>query len=146
MVTGTWCANCHDEAQYLVQLYAKYHDKGLEIVALDFEEPDQQKGLSREQAFVKHYGVKYTYLIAGDRAQVWEKIPYFTNLNSWPTIIFIGRDGKVKATHTGFASPASGEFYEQLKTEFESNVKKLLAEKAPLDLATASIASGKAGQ
>ena len=146
MVTGTWCPNCHDEAQYLVQLYAKYHSKGLEIVALDFEEPDQQKGLSREQAFVKHYGVKYTYLIAGDRAQVWEKIPYFTNLNSWPTIIFIGRDGKVKATHTGFASPASGEFYEQLKTEFESNVKKLLAEKAPLDLATASTASGKAGQ
>jgi len=34
IVTGTWCPNCHDEAQYLVQLYAKYHDKGLEIVAL----------------------------------------------------------------------------------------------------------------
>lgn len=146
MVTGTWCANCHDEAQYLVQLYAKYHSKGLEIVALDFEEPDQQKGLSREQAFVKHYGVKYTYLIAGDRAQVWEKIPYFTNLNSWPTIIFIGRDGKVKATHTGFASPASGEFYTQLKAEFESNVNKLLAEKAPQDLAEASAAPGGAGQ
>jgi len=146
MVTGTWCANCHDEAQYLVQLYAKYHSKGLEIVALDFEEPDQQKGLARERAFIKHYGVKYTYLIAGDRAQVWEKIPYFTNLNSWPTIIFIGRDGKVKATHTGFASPASGEFYDQLKAEFESNVKKLLSEKAPQNLAAASAAPGKAGQ
>jgi thiol-disulfide isomerase/thioredoxin len=146
MVTGTWCPNCHDEAQYLVQLYAKYHSKGLEIVALDFEEPDQQKGLSREQAFVKHYGVKYTYLIAGDRAQVWEKIPYFTNLNSWPTIIFIGRDGKVKATHTGFASPASGEFYRQLDEEFRSNVEKLLAEKAPQDVVVASAAPGKTGQ
>jgi len=26
IVTGTWCPNCHDEAQYLVQLYKKYHD------------------------------------------------------------------------------------------------------------------------
>ena len=146
MVTGTWCANCHDEAQYLVQLYAKYRSKGLEIVALDFEEPDQQKGLSREQAFVKHYGVKYTYLIAGDRAQVWEKIPYFTNLNSWPTIIFIGRDGKVKATHTGFASPASGEFYRQLDVEFTSNVEKLLAEKTPQDVTVARAVPAKAGQ
>jgi thiol-disulfide isomerase/thioredoxin len=145
MVTGTWCSNCHDEAQYLVQLYSKYHSKGLEIVALDFEEPSQLNSLAREQAFVKHYGVKYNYLIAGTTAEVWEKIPQFTNLNSWPTIIFIGRDGKVKATHTGFASPASGEFYTQLKTEFESTVEKLLAEKPAQDQAGASAASAPAG-
>jgi len=146
MVTGTWCANCHDEAQYLVQLYKKYHDKGLEIVALDFEEPNQVNSLAREQAFVKHYGVKYDYLIAGTTAEVWEKIPYFTNLNSWPTIIFIGRDGKVKATHTGFASPASGEFYRQLDQEFTANVEKLLADKAPQDLANTSAVAAPAGQ
>jgi thiol-disulfide isomerase/thioredoxin len=146
MVTGTWCSNCHDEAQYLVQLYSKYHSKGLEIVALDFEEPSQLNSLAREQAFVKHYGVKYDYLIAGTTAEVWEKIPYFTNLNSWPTIIFIGRDGKVKATHTGFASPASGEFYNQLKAEFESNVEKLLADQPSQDVADAGVATAKAGQ
>ena len=48
IVTGTWCPNCHDEAQFLVQLHRKYRDKGLEIVALDFEEPEQQEdGLTR---------------------------------------------------------------------------------------------------
>jgi thiol-disulfide isomerase/thioredoxin len=146
MITGTWCPNCHDEAQYLVQLYKKYHDKGLEIVALDFEEPSQQKTLVREKAFIKHYGVQYPYLIAGNVPEVWEKIPQFVNLNSWPTIIFVGRDGKVKATHTGFASPASGEFYTQLKQEFEANVEKLLAEKAPQDVADASAVSASAGQ
>jgi len=80
---------------------------------------------------------------------VWEKIPYFTNLNSWPTIIFVGRDGKVKATHTGFASPASGEFYNQLKAEFESNVENLLADKpvqSLQDLAAAGVVSARAGQ
>lgn len=30
------------------------------IVALDFEEPEQQGSLERERAFVKQYGVKYT--------------------------------------------------------------------------------------
>ena len=65
IVTGTWCPNCHDEAQYLVELYKKYHDQGLEIVALDFEEPDQQNTLKRVNAFIKQYKVPYTYLIAG---------------------------------------------------------------------------------
>jgi len=128
IVTGTWCPNCHDEAQYLVQLYNKYHDQGLEIVALDFEEPDQQSSLTRVNAFIKQYKVPYTYLIAGAPADMWDKVPQAVNLNTWPATLFIGRDGRVKATHAGFASPASGVFNAQLKQEFTSNIERLLRE------------------
>jgi thiol-disulfide isomerase/thioredoxin len=130
IVTGTWCPNCHDEAQYLVKLDKKYRDKGLAIVALDFEEPEQQGSLARERAFVKQYGVKYTYLIAGAPAEMWEKVPQAVNLNTWPATIFIGRDGRVNSIHSGFASPASGEFHHQLEKEFTAKIEKLLAEKA----------------
>ena len=130
VVTGTWCPNCHDEAQYLVQLDKKYRDKGLAIVALDFEEPEQQTSLEREKAFVKQYGVNYTYLIAGAPAEMWEKVPQAVNLNTWPATIFVGRDGLVKGVHSGFASPASGRFNDQLKAEFTAQIEKLLAENA----------------
>jgi thiol-disulfide isomerase/thioredoxin len=146
IVTGTWCPNCHDEAQYLVQLDRKYRDKGLAIVALDFEEPEQQGSLEREKAFVKQYGVKYTYLIAGAPSDMWEKVPQLNNLNTWPATIFIGRDGKVKAVHSGFASPASGEFHTQLKKEFTSRIEQLLAEKAPpVERDAAAAAAGRPG-
>jgi thiol-disulfide isomerase/thioredoxin len=130
IVTGTWCPNCHDEAQYLVQLYKKYHDQGLEIVALDFEEPEQQDDLGRVHAFIKQYGVPYTYLMAGAPAEMWEKVPQAVNLNTWPATLFVGRDGRVKHIHAGFAAPASGEFNTQLKLEFTSTIEKLLAEKS----------------
>jgi len=130
IVTGTWCPNCHDEAQYLVQLYAKYHDQGLEIVALDFEEPDQQASLKRVNAFISKYRVPYTYLIAGEPSEMWDKIPQAVNLNTWPATLFVGRDGKVKATHAGFASAASGVYNEQLKTEFTSTIERLLKDNA----------------
>jgi thiol-disulfide isomerase/thioredoxin len=133
IVTGTWCPNCHDEAQYLVQLDRKYRDRGLAIVALDFEEPEQQGSLERERAFVKQYGVKYTYLIAGAPSQMWEKVPQLVNLNTWPATVFIGRDGTVRAVHSGFASPASGEFHTQLKQEFTGKIEALLKEKALAD-------------
>jgi thiol-disulfide isomerase/thioredoxin len=143
IVTGTWCPNCHDEAQYLVQLDRKYRDRGLAIVALDFEEPEQQGSLERERAFVRQYGVKYTYLIAGAPSDMWEKVPQLVNLNTWPATVFIGRDGKVKAVHSGFASPASGEFNTQLKQEFTARIEQLLAEKAPA--ATAAVTPAAAG-
>ncbi len=129
IVTGTWCPNCHDEAQYLVQLDKKYRDKGLAIVALDFEEPGQQGALERERAFVKKYGVQYTYLIAGAPAQMWEKVPQLQHLDTGPATVFVGRDGRVKAVHSGFASPASGEFNAQLQQEFTTRIEQLLAER-----------------
>jgi thiol-disulfide isomerase/thioredoxin len=133
IVTGTWCPNCHDEAQYLVTLDKKYRDKGLRIVALDFEEPEQQNTLARERAFIKKYGVKYAYLQAGAPAEMWEKVPQLNHLDTWPATVFIGRDGKVDAVHSGFASPASGEFHTQLKQDFTARIEKLLAQKITAD-------------
>lgn len=139
VVSGTWCPNCHDEAQYLVELDKKYRGKGLAIVDLDFEEPDQQSSLERERAFNKQYGVTYTSLLAGAPSEMHEKVPQLNNLDTWPATIFIGRDGKVKAVHAGFASPASGKFSTELKQEFTSRIEQLLAEKVPSDAAAASI-------
>jgi thiol-disulfide isomerase/thioredoxin len=144
IVTGTWCPNCHDEAQYLVQLDRKYRKKGLAIVALDFEEPEQQGNLARERAFVKQYGVKYTYLIAGAPAQMWEKLPQLVNLNTWPATVFVGRDGRVRAVHSGFASPASGGFHRELEQEFTSRIEKLLAEKSTPHAAHAAVSAHSA--
>jgi thiol-disulfide isomerase/thioredoxin len=146
IVTGTWCPNCHDEAQYLVKLDKKYRDKGLAIVALDFEEPEQQGSLERERAFVKQYGVEYTYLIAGAPSEMWEKVPQAVNLNTWPATIFVGRDGLVKGIHSGFASPASGEFNRQLQEEFTSKIEQLLSERPAQNLADTSSAPAKPGQ
>jgi thiol-disulfide isomerase/thioredoxin len=137
IVTGTWCPNCHDEARYLVQLYKQFHDKGLEIVALDFEEADQQKSLTRVNAFIKQYQVPYTYLIAGTPDEMWEKVPQAVNLNTWPATLFIGRDGRVKATYSGFASGASGIYNSELKDHFVSIVDRLLKETAVQQTASA---------
>ena len=129
VVTGTWCPNCHDEAQYLVKLHEKYRDRGLEVVALDFEEiAEQESGYKRARAFIEKYGVKYPYLLGGDPVEMWVQIPQAVNLNSWPTTFFIGRDGLVKRVHSGFASPASGEFHRQAVEQFDETVRGLLAE------------------
>ncbi len=133
IVTGTWCPNCHDEAQYLIQLDKKYRDQGLSIVALNFEEVEQQESLERAKAFVSQYGVEYPYLLAGAPEEMWEKVPQLLNLNTWPATVFVGRDGTVRAVHAGFASPSTGEFYTRQDQEFTRRIEQLLAEKAPTD-------------
>lgn len=125
-ITGSWCPNCHDEAPYLAELYRKYHARGLEIVALDFEEPEQLQSLQRLHAFIKKYGIEYTYLIAGSQPELHEKLPQAVNLNAWPTTFFVGRDGLVHAVETGFPSPGSLEFDHDAKQRYVENIEKLL--------------------
>jgi thiol-disulfide isomerase/thioredoxin len=125
-ITGSWCPNCHDEAPYLEELYRKYHARGLEIVALDFEEPDQKQTLLRLHAFLRKYGITYTYLLAGEPAQLTEKVPQAVNLNAWPTSFLLGRDGRVRFVETGFPSAGSAAFYAEATRRYADNIERLL--------------------
>ncbi len=128
-ISGSWCPNCHDEAPFLAELYKKYQSKGLEIVALSFEEEAQKaKGYPRLLAFNKRYGVEYPVVLAGEQADLAEKVPQIHNLNSFPTTIFLGKDGLVRGVHAGFAGAASGVFHDNAKEEITATVERLLAE------------------
>lgn len=127
-ISGSWCPNCHDEAPFLEELYQQYRARGLEVVALSFEEADQLKTLARLRAFIKQYRIDYTVLVPGEPGQLAEKLPQAENLNSWPTTFFLGRDGRVRGVHAGFAGRASGQFYTQTKREVAELVERLLAE------------------
>jgi thiol-disulfide isomerase/thioredoxin len=128
-IGGSWCPNCHDEAPFFTELYKKYHAKGLEIVALSFEEEAQQKDPVRLRAFIKRYGIDYTVLIPGDPKELNEKVPQGVNLNAYPTSFYLGRDGRVRSAHAGFPGRATGKFHTEAKEEITALVERLLAEK-----------------
>jgi thiol-disulfide isomerase/thioredoxin len=131
-ITGSWCPNCHDEAPFLAELYKRYHDKGLEIVLLAFEEAKQLANPERLRAFVKQYNITYPVLVAGEPKDLAAKLPQFEDLVAFPTSIYIGRDGRVRATHAGFSSRATGALYTKTTEEITQQVERLLAE-APSD-------------
>jgi thiol-disulfide isomerase/thioredoxin len=128
-IGGSWCPNCHDETPFLVELYKKYKARGLEIVALSFEEEAQLKNPVRLRSFNKRYGVDYTVLLPGEPKDLNDKMPQGVNLNSFPTTFFLGRDGRVRSAHAGFPGRASGKFHTEAKEEITALVERLLAER-----------------
>jgi thiol-disulfide isomerase/thioredoxin len=128
-IGGSWCPNCQDEAPFLEKLYSKYHSQGLEIVELSFEESSQLQNPVRLRAVVQRYGITYPVLIAGTPDQLSEKFPRVANLNCWPTTFFVGKDGLVKAIHTGYAGPATARDNRDLEGEMTGQVERLLERK-----------------
>lgn len=128
-IGGSWCPNCHDEAPLLVELYNRYHTRGLEVVDLSFEESDQLKNPERLRAFVTKYHIPYTVLLMGTPDDLNDRLPQGENLNSWPTSFFVGRDGLVKEIHAGFSGPATGDANVRLKAEITAKVEQLLQQR-----------------
>jgi thiol-disulfide isomerase/thioredoxin len=135
-ITGSWCPNCHDEAPFLAELYKRYRDQGLEVVLLAFEEAGQLANPVRLKAFVKQYGITYPVLVAGEPKELSVKLPQFVDLVAFPTSVYIGRDGRVRATHAGFSGKATGELYTRTTEEITERVARLLAEPVPAGLDT----------
>jgi thiol-disulfide isomerase/thioredoxin len=130
-IGGSWCPNCHDEASFLVSLYERFHSRGLEIVNVDFEQGDPDTDTKRLNAFIVHYGITYPVLVGGSTDQLDDKFPQAVNLNCWPTAFFLGRDGRVKETHAGFAGPGNTAGHAALERDVTTLIEKLLAEPIP---------------
>jgi hypothetical protein len=62
----------------------------------------------------------------GDTLRTEKTLPEITRIKMFPTTLFIGRDGKLKKTHTGFMGPGTGIHYEAFKKEFYATVDELL--------------------
>lgn len=130
-ITGSWCPNCHDEAPFLVDLYKKYHEQGLEIVSLSFEEGDQLRNPTRLRAFVRKYGIEFPVLICGQPEDAKDKLTQAVNWDAWPTTFFLDRGGLVRLVHAGFPGSPSGDLYREAVREFNGQVERLLAENRP---------------
>jgi len=71
-------------------------------------------------------------LVAGtnDVTEVAAKLPQLVNFAVFPTTIILGRDGRVRRVHAGFASAATGDAHVQLKQEARDLIERLLREPA----------------
>ena len=131
-IFGSWCPTCHESAPVLVRLYRKYRARGLEIVGLAYEVTGNP-AIDREQVrrYRDKFGLPFPLLLAGinDVEAAGATLPQLRGFTSFPTTVFLGRDGKVRQVSAGFYGRATGAQYEQMVEGFEREIEKLLAEK-----------------
>ncbi|MDR1610677.1 MAG: TlpA family protein disulfide reductase [Candidatus Symbiothrix sp.] len=130
-ILGSWCPNCIDEAKFLAPWYKENKDRGVEIVGLAFErKADFDYAKETISHLKKAEDIRYDILFAGKAAPatIAEVLPEIEHFSSYPTTIFIDKQGKVRKIHTGFSGPATGLFYKEFQAEFNALVDSLLAE------------------
>ncbi len=132
-VMGTWCPNCLDESKYYTQFYNQHKSDDLAFVALAFEyDKTPEKAFDKIKRLKERLQINYPVVLAQyggiDKVEAQQKLPMLNHVLSYPTSIFIDKQGKVRKIHTGFNGPATGDKFVEFKKEFEGFVAALLAE------------------
>jgi peroxiredoxin len=132
-ILGSWCPNCMDETNFLVNsYYKKYHSRGVEIVGLAYERTtDFAKSQRTVRQLISHFKIPYPILITGytpARGDPQKSLPMLADFKGFPTTIIIDKKGDVRKIHTGFSGPGTGVYYTQFIDEFEKLTDDLLGE------------------
>lgn len=130
---GTWCPNCMDETKFYADWYRRHQDEDVEIIGLAYERKDDfDYASSRVKKMIDKLDVGYDFLIAGvsDKEEAAKTLPMLNRVMSFPTSIFIDKNGQVRNIHTGFSGPGTGVYYERFVEDFNILMDKLLREEA----------------
>lgn len=128
-IFGSWCPTCYEATPELLQIYRRYHPRGLEIVGLAFEATGDTAVDARQvRRFRDKFGITFPLLLAGtnDTESLAAALPQLRNLSAFPTTVFLGRDGRVRRVHAGFHGPAAGPQHASQVREFEEEIRRLL--------------------
>lgn len=128
-IMGTWCPNCMDETRYFNELYSKYHTQGLEIISVGYEVGSSfEEHAARIRKLKERYDLSFHFIVGGaaNKGLASEHFRMLNQIISFPTAIFIGRDGNVKKVHTGFNGPGTGKYYEDYIRETDLFIQELL--------------------
>lgn len=125
-IMGTWCPNCLDETKVLKELFNDLHTSGLEIISVCYEaDIEQKKQLKKLKDFKKRSKIPYTILYGGlaNKELASSDFGMLNQVMSFPTSIFIGKDGDVWSIHTGFNGPATGKAYIDFKNKIRYEIE-----------------------
>lgn len=111
-ITGSWCPNCKDQAVFLQQLATTF-GADLQIIGLAFERMGTlEASIAAAKKSKTDLGVNYPVCIAKySKEQIAEEqFPFVEKIRSYPTLIFIDKQGNIAKIYTGFAGPGTTQY------------------------------------
>lgn len=130
-ILGSWCPNCLDESLYYKSLYEDIQNPDFQIIPVAFERSsDFTTNTIHLDAYKEELALPYDLYLGGkaSKSVASELFPQLSSVSSFPTSIYLDREGNVRRIHTGFYGPGTGKKFERYQIETKAFISSLLEE------------------
>jgi thiol-disulfide isomerase/thioredoxin len=90
---ATWCGPCVAEMPHMKELYAKFHDQGVEFIGVSLDQAKEQGGLDALKKFVKENNIPWPQYYQGNYWQ--SEFSSSWGINSIPALFVVDTEGKL---------------------------------------------------
>jgi hypothetical protein len=97
---------------HVVEMHKKFGPKGLSVLSLSTDDPEDAKLLDRARAFLKKQGATMTNYVDAEYQSAFEKFDF----NAMPAVLLFGPDGKLLRKYT-WDDPYNQFTYEQVEDD-----------------------------
>jgi len=109
---ATWCGPCIAEMPHMKELYAEYHDQGVEFLGISLDNPEERGGLTALKEYVAENEVPWPQYYQG---KGWEgDFSMSWGINSIPALFIVDKHGVLRSVSA--------------RGELETMIPELLAE------------------
>jgi len=120
---ATWCGPCVGEMPKMKELYAKYHDKGVEFIGVSLDVSKEEGGLDSLKKFVKEHQIGWPQYYQGN---YWNSaFSKSWGVNGIPCVFVVDTEGKL------FSVEARGKLEKIIPELLEKKNKLASAEPRP---------------
>jgi len=129
-IMGTWCPNCRDETDFLLEFLENNPSEEIAVIALAFERYEKKdKALEAIKNYKKRMDIPYDVVLAGPsgKEEAARSLPMLNRILAFPTLIVLDRNNDIEWIHTGFNGPATSK-YSDFKNKFDSVISELIKE------------------
>lgn len=116
---ATWCGPCKIEIPWFIDFETRYKNQGFAVIGVAMDD----EGWEIVRPYITEKKVNYRTLMGTEMVA-----QQYGGVDSLPTSFVLDREGKVAAVHVGLVS----------KSEYQSDIEKLLAQGARADGGNAS--------
>ncbi len=91
---ATWCKPCSREIPKLVDLYAKYKDKGVQFIGINVDGP---RNTPKVRPFANSLGINYPVLLDSN-----SELMARLQVTVMPTVLIVDSDNEIVYVHRGY--------------------------------------------
>ncbi len=129
-IMGSWCPNCKDEVKYLQSLLKEKAYQDIEMYSVCYERyKEEEKNLAAISRYKQALDIQWPLRYGGraSKQKSSEDFPFLSNILSYPTLLVLDSNNKIRSIHTGFNGPATPDF-ENFDTKFRAILNDLTNE------------------
>jgi thiol-disulfide isomerase/thioredoxin len=111
-IMGTWCPNCKDETEFLVEFLKDHPEDAITALGVAYERRPRKEAVQYLPVYARKMNIPYPIAYGGSlsKEEAGKTFSMLSEIQAWPTLLVLDQNNRIRRVYSGFLGPATSGF------------------------------------